>query len=183
MANPKYLVQEIEGEEPYLYAWTPVLAKKKGFRPITAAEAEKIKKVNKAKQDIHKEEWEITEADKKAAEEVIAEARRERIESAGEEEFVAVPEEDNEILDSLKPNSTTIQTSGDQARKLEVTQQDILEKDIAKINRLKVHNSIEEYMLKKYKVEMLPMETVDEMKDQAIELLTALAAADTLYDK
>jgi hypothetical protein len=183
MANPKYLVQEVEGQEPFIYAWTPVLAKKKDMRPIDAKEADKIRKRQAAKAIVRQEKWEVDPEEREAALEVIEEEEAERRENAPKEEFVDGSNEDNEILDKLNPDSTTIQTSGDQAKKLEVTQQDLLEKDTANINRLRVHSSIEEYMLKKYKVDMLHMETVEEMKGQAIELLTALAAADSLYDK
>lgn len=181
-SSPKYLIQEVEGKEPHIYAWTPVLAKKEGLRPISAKDAEKILRRQKAKATLRKEQWQTTEAEQAEAQEIIDEERAELLEEAEAEDFVSDEKEDNKILDSLNP-SDNVQTPEGQGKKLEITQEDLLEEDSAAINRLRVKHSVEEYMLRKYKMEMLNMETVEEMKQQAIEMLRALAATGSLYSK
>ena len=180
--SPKYLIQEVEGKEPHIYAWTPVLAKKEGLRPISANEAQKILKRQIAKATLRKEQWQTTEEEQAEAQEIVDEERAEQLAEAEADDFVSDEKEDNEILDSLEPNDN-VQTSDGQAKKLEITQEDLLEEDSSAINRLRVKHSVEEYMLKKYKMEMLQMETVEEMKQQAIEMLRALAATGSLYSK
>ena len=158
MAKPKYLLQERKGQRPHLHIWTPVLAVRKDMRPITEKEAEPY---------LHPE--------------IPIEVEESEIEEAEEEEYVSDEDEDNKILDQLKPGAIKTSPLDGEGRPLEVTQEDILQEEVAKINRLRVKTSIEEYVFKKYKIKMIPMKEVDEMKQQAIELLSTLAATNTLY--
>jgi hypothetical protein len=180
--KPKYLVQEIEGQEPFIYAWTPVLAKKKDMRPISNKDAEKILNLQRAKSIIKKEPvGDQGLSDQAKARQTILDEQKEAREKAEAQEFVDGQEEDNKILDNLKPDTTTVQT--EKTGNLEVTQEDILAEDTKCINRLRVKSSVEEYMLKKYKIDLLPMKTPEEMKEQAISMLTALAGIGSLYQK
>lgn len=180
-SKPKYLIQEIEGKKPFIYAWTPVLAKKKDMRPISTKEAEKILSRQKAAATVRKENWQTDQSEQNKAREILDEEEKERREAAKAEEFIS-DDEDNKILDTLEPSATT-QTSSDQSKKLEITQEDILSDDVTQINRLRKTASVEEFMLKKYKIEMLAMESITEMKQQAIDTLKALAATGSLYNK
>ena len=167
MAAPKYLLQEIEGQEPFLYLWTPVLAKKKNMRPLTAKEA---------KTYLRKQRGFSPENDDDIVEEIT------ESEIIPEEEFISDEDEDIKILSELNSDASKVSTIDGVAKPLVVTQEDLLEKDIGKINRLRVKPSIEEYMLKKYKMPMIQMEEVEEMKQQAIDILKTLAAKESLYE-
>lgn len=183
-SHPKYLVQEIEGQDPFVYDWTPVLAAKKDMRPISNKEAEKILNRKVVEGAVDKNPTNTRELSEQAkARELLMKEEKEARENASNDEFVGDDEEDNKILDTLKTDSTIIKTSDGEAKDLVVTQEDLLAIDSAKINRLRSKASIEEYMFKKYKVDMMAMETPADMKDQAISMLTALAGVGSLYDK
>lgn len=175
MAHPKYLLQEVEGQKPYVYLWTPVLAKKKGMRPITPKEAAPYLK---KQQGITDEDDQIPKGlsaeDMPTPEEML-------IDILPDEAFVSEDDEDQAILAELESNAPKTSPIDGKAKKLEVTQDDLLEKDMEKINKLQEKPSIEEYMLKKYKVPMLAMETIDEMRQQAKDILGSLAARESLH--
>lgn len=167
MATPKYLIQERKGQKPYVYIWTPVLAKKEGFRPITVKEAQKyLKDPNYRGQD------EYAEFEEDLGEE----------EKATDDGYVSDEEEDNAILDDLNKD-TVSPLANAEGTPLEVTQDDLLKEEITQINRFKKKSSIEEYMLRKYELPMLPMDHLDEMKQQAHSTLATLAASNSLYKK
>lgn len=158
MARPKFLLQEVAGQKPYVYIWTPVLAKKDGFRPISEKEAKKYQDP-----DYHPEFPEVTDEDEEG------------------DGYVSDDDEDNDVLNGIE--KTAEGDNDKEPKPLEVTQDDILKREVSVINRKKAKASIEEYLLKKYQMTMLPMDEVDEMKQQAIEILGTLAASNTLYEK
>lgn len=158
MAHPKYLLQEREGQRPHLYNWTPVLAKKGDMRPITEREARKYMPKRSEDDEPHDTE----------------------IDTAPEGDRLS-DEEDSLILDEV--NSEVIPGTGnDGPRPLEVTQEDILEKEVEYVNGLKKAPAIEEFLLKKYRVPMIVMETLEGMKEQAVSILQTLAATNSLYE-
>ena len=159
MAKPKYLLQEVPGQKPFVYLWTPVLAKKEHMRPISEKEAKKYQD-----KDYRPEFQEVEEPDE--------------IKNGG---FVSDDDEDNDVLANLEEKVEMAEDT--EPKPLEVTQNDILEREVQVINRKKVKASIEEYLLKKYQMPMLAMDGVDEMKQQAIEILGTLAASNALYEK
>lgn len=166
MATPKYLIQERKGQRSHLYIWTPVLAKKKDMRPITIAEAKKY----------------IADPNYKGKDE-YSDFEEDLGESAPAEDsgYVSDEDEDNEILDNL--DSDTITPIEKDGGPLEVTQDDLLKEEVIQINRFKKKASIEEYLLRKYEMTMLPMNKLDEMKEQAHSILATLAASNSLYKK
>ena len=168
MATPKYLIQERKGQRSHLYIWNPVLAKKKGFRPITVKEAQKyIEDPNyQAKDEYADFEEDLGDSD----------------ETAADDGYVSNDDEDNEILDSLDAD-TVSPLAENEGGPLEVTQDDILADEVKQINRFKKKASIEEYMLRKYEIPMLQMEELSEMKQQAHSTLATLAASNSLYKK
>jgi hypothetical protein len=157
MATPKYLLQEVAGQKPFVYLWTPVLAKKADMRPITEKEAKKYQDPDYRPDFPEVEEGKETE-----------------------EGYVADDGEDNEVLSKLEEAA---EADDSQPKPLEVTQQMILAKEVQVVNRKKIKASIEEYLLKKYQMTMLQMEEVGEMKQQAISILETLAASNSLYEK
>ena len=161
-SHPKYLLQEIEGQKPYLYLWTPVLAAKKDMRPISVKEAQPY--LDKLKPDYVEPVEEIEEIDE------------------DKEAYLSDTKEDDIILKALDLNTDKVSTIDGEAKPLVVTQESLLMKDVAQINRLRVKPSIEEYMLKKYEMDLIAMETVDEMKQQAISILGTLASTESLYE-
>lgn len=159
MARPKYLIQERKGQRSHLYIWTPILAKKKDMRPITVKEAQKYIDDPNYMGEIAEEDFE---------------------EDLGDG-FVSA-DEDNAILDELESDTVSPLATGE-GKPLEVTQDDLLKEEVTQINRFKKKSSIEEYMLRKYELPMLPMDNLDEMKQQAHSTLATLAASNSLYKK
>lgn len=157
MAKPKFVLQEREGQRPHVYNWHPGLATKPDMRPITEEEAEKYLK---------------EEQERKASRFAHPDP---------EDEIEEAEDSDSEALASLEKEKEHSPIDGE-AKPLVVTQEDILESQSAKIRRLQKVHTIEEWMLKKYKIPMLPMEGVEEMRDQAIEILTTLSAKNSLYE-
>jgi hypothetical protein len=167
MAKPQYLIQERKGQRPHLYAWTPVLAKKKDMRPITVAEAKKYQEDPNYRGEGEHEDFE---------EDYGSESKD------TDDGYVSDDDEDNKILDSL--NAETVSPlANSEGGPLEITQEDLLDEEIIQINRFKKKASIEEYMLRKYEIPMLQMESLDEMKQQAHETLATLAGSNSLYKK
>lgn len=165
MATPKYLIQERKGQRSHIYIWTPVLAKKKDMRPITIKEANKyLKDPNYKGKDEYADFEEDYDDDVK------------------EDGYISDEDEDNEILDELDAEKGSPLADGE-GKPLEVTQEDILKEEVTQINRFKKKASIEEYMLRKYEIPMLPMESLDEMKQQAHSTLATLASSNSLYQK
>lgn len=158
MGKPNFLVQEREGEEQHVYAWTPVLASKKDMRPISDKEANEILEQQRYK----------------------AEHRFDHVEEEAEELDIEEVE-DNVILDSIKPGADKVSDVDGEAKPLIVTQQDILADEQNTIGALHTKNAVEEYILTKYKLPMLPMDNLGEFKGQAIEMLSTLADANSLH--
>lgn len=164
MANPKYLIQEVKGQEPYVYDWTPVLAVRKDMRPIPAKEAEDLLKQQR-----------------KTKEQKLSDAIEEPV------ELPEVPEdtenEGDQTLDEFVSDAEEIPVEKEEEGKpLSLTQSELFDKDMAVINQKRKRETIEEYILKKYKLEMLQMDSVDGMKQQAASLLEVLAQNDQLYE-
>jgi hypothetical protein len=158
MGRPKFLLQERKGQKPFLYQWTPVLARRKDMRPITEKEAER---------------YLDPDYDTNHPEEVAVEAP--------EGEYVSDEDEDNAILNELSSDTVKVSPLDGKGGPLEITQDDILKEEVEKINRLRKKSTVEAYILEKYKMTLLPMKEVEEMKQQAIELLGILASTNSLY--
>lgn len=162
MAKPTHLLQEIKGKKPFLYVWTPVLARKKDMRPLSEKQAKQFMDTGST-DDADAPEPDVVDANPYVSDD--------------EED-----EGDSSILDSLEPGSDKVSTVDGEARNLVVTQDDILKKEAETIGSLKKKASVEEYVLKKYKIELLPMDHIDEMKQQAVDLLSTLASTESLYE-
>lgn len=160
MAQPKYLLQEVPGQKPFVYIWTPVLAKKEFMRPISEKEAKKYQDPD------YRPEFQAVEDEE---------------DGITEDGYISDDDEDSDVIKNLEKKVEMVEDK--EPRPLEVTQDDILKREIQVINRKKVKASIEEYLLKKYQMPMLAMDGFDEMKQQAIEILGTLAASNALYEK
>jgi len=161
MGKPNFLVQERDETEQTVYAWTPILAAKEHMRPITDKEAK-----------------EIIEGQRLKAER--------RFDHKVEEPEELEPEEmdelrDNIVLDSIKPGADKVSDVDGEAKPLIVTQQDILLEEAEVIKCLHSKNAVEEYILTKYRLPMLQMDELDDFKDQAVEILSTLADANSLH--
>jgi hypothetical protein len=158
MGKPNFLVQERDGEEQFVYAWTPVLASKKDMRPISDKDAKDIMEQQRLKSE-------------RRFDHVVKEP----------EELDPEKVEDNIVLDSIKPGADKVSDVDGKAKPLVVTQQDILADEQNTIGALHTKNAVEEYVLTKYKLPMLPMDSLGEFKAQAIEMLATLADANSLH--
>ncbi len=174
MSKPKYLIQERKGQKPFVYGWTPVLAKKKDMRPITVKEAKRYIDDPDYRGEFENEDFVEDLGD---TTEGATETKEDGYVSSGDEDET----DDKSILDELDAE-TTSPVDGEE-KNLEVTQGDLLDKEIIQINRFKKKASVEEYMLRKYSMPMLMMDELDEMKQQAAEMLGTLAATESLYFK
>lgn len=172
MATPTHLLQVVPNQKPFVYNWTPNLAKKKGMKPITAEQAQEF-----AATGMIVGIYEPDKVKPKPAPNTIPPIP----------EFVSGDDLDEEItdqniLDSIKANADKVSSIDGKAKPLVVTQLDILNKEMATIEKLQEKASVEEYILRKYKIEMLPMDRLEEMKQQAADLLSTLAATESLYE-
>ena len=158
-----FLVQESEGNAPHIYAWTAALAIKPDMRPITSKEASEIQQKLK---DEREAKFNIDVTEDPDETDVI------------DDEL----DHDNEILSKLgAKDKEQVAPAGDEPKPLVVSQNDIFDQDFRKIKSFRKANSIEEFILTKYKIDMIPMEKLGDMQDQAREVLTSLLQGNALY--
>lgn len=161
-----FLLQRYDNGDFCLYHWTPFLAKK-GYKTLTAEEAipyQKLLKVGKANMS-------YVENKKMKAE----------LESARVEGEVFDEESTNAIVEDVVSNQVvkeddTIEDPHD----LIVTQDDILEQELAFVKSLTHKSSLERHMLEKYQCEV-PVGRLASMKSLANSMLTDLSHSNRLY--
>jgi hypothetical protein len=150
--NSRYIVRRLDGEPDVLFLWTPTLAQKKGFHPVTFEEAVLIK-----------------EADDK------------RIE-AKKRQRVGMPADfQNPVVEDVAKSAEAIKTK-DEAQKLAKTNEDLLKVELAKVEQFQTPDMLEEYFLLKYHIELLGDQELPEMKKEAVNNLVALSNSNKLYE-
>ena len=158
-----FLVQERDGDPPHIYAWTADLAKKPNMRPITSDEADKIRNMLKAAADARFNQ-DVTEDPDEA------------------QPLDEDSDHDNEILSKMdEKDREQVEPASDKPKPLAVSQEDIFDEDFRQVKRFRKGTSIEEFILKKYKIDMIPMEKLGDMQEQAREILTSLMQGNALY--
>jgi hypothetical protein len=91
-------------------------------------------------------------------------------------------EHDNEILSKMEAtDKEQVEPAGDKPKPLAVSQEDIFDEDFRRVKRFRKGTSIEEFILMKYKIDMIPMDKLGDMQDQAREILTSLMKGNALY--
>ena len=151
MALPKYLLQRREGYEDCIYLWTPTLAARKDMMPVAEDVAESM--LNGS----YKKEAPET----KKSEEPVDDKAENPITSS-------VREVDDEVEESEKHPSMR-------------TQDDMLTDEIRKIKKFRRANTLESYILEKYKIDLIPSD-LENMRDQALSIVTELADHGKLFD-
>lgn len=149
----RYIVRRREGEAPALFLWTPTLAQKKGFYPVSFKEAEAIKR---------------------AEDKAIAAKKAARY------DYPVNIEEDNPVTAAIEEAGETAPKEG--GEKLEVTNEDLLAKELTKLDTFGSPDDIEEYFLLKYRVELTGDQDLASIKKEAAKTLTQLANNNSLYE-
>jgi hypothetical protein len=158
-----FLVQERAGDPPHIYAWTADLARKVDMRPITTGQAMKIREQLKAAA-LAKFNIDVTE------------------DPEDTDPIDDDQDHDNAILTDLDAkDKEQVAPAGDEPKPLVVSQTDIFDEDFRKVRSFRKTASIEEYILKKYKIDMIPMESLGDMQDQSREILTSLMQGNALF--
>jgi hypothetical protein len=151
--NSRYIVRRREGEPDVLFLWTPTLAQKTGFYPVTYDQAVAVKE---------------------AEDKYIAAKKAERI-------GYVPPEFQNPVVEEVaKPRP--FEKVDDEARKLAKTNEDLLKGELDKVEGMTDSRALEEYFLMKYKIELIGDQPIDEMKKEAVKNLMALGNQNKLYE-
>jgi hypothetical protein len=161
----RFLLQEQKGQAPHLYAWTPTLAQRNDMRQITPAEARALIKG-------YREEEEKQKQGRLDAEVEVAESKKNTL--TLEESY---PDRD------LKPAIDKLDAIGEKEVFEDgalASQEDLLSAEIKKINGFKKASSLEEYVLKKYRISLLPRD-LDDMKADAKVAMSGLSKEQKLY--
>lgn len=162
----RFLLQERKGQAPCIYAWTPTLAQRTDMRQITAEEARDM--VKNARKEVERQDEE-----RKAAEMRDYERQNPEVRSL-EEEY---PEKEiKPVIDEI----AALEHGSPDPDKSSSMQDSLLAEEFRKVSYFRKASSMEEYLLKKYRVELLPKD-LDEMKIDAKAILTSLAQEQKLY--
>lgn len=153
----RYIVRRIEGKRDILFLWTPTLAQKKGFYPVSFDEAVKIKKAE--------DEYAIR---KKAA----------RLGYPA----IDIPADNPVTTDVAQNKVPQFEQVKDEALKLVKTNEDLLKVEMGKIEQFQTADALEEYFLLKYRIELIGDQELGDMKKEAVKNLMALANANKLYE-
>lgn len=162
----RFLLQERKDKKPFLYAWTPSLAQRPDMRPISAEEARVFIKEARLEEERQRRA--------RIAAELEAEEARKADDRPLEEEYP--DREIKPVIDELE----AIAGGEDQVESNLSTQDELLSIELKKINSFKKSNTLEEYMLRKYRINMLQKE-LPEMKVDAGVALKGLAQEQKLY--
>lgn len=162
----RFLLQERKDQKSHLYAWTPSLAQRNDMRPITAEEAREFIQVARDE-----------------------ETRQRRARIAAEAEALEAQKDERPLNEQyperdLKPTIDALDEIGEKAvfdDNSLVSQEDLLALEIRKVNGFKKASSLEEFMLKKYRMTMLVRPDLADMKSDAKVALAGLAKEQKLY--
>lgn len=150
----KFVVKTQADGKQILYIWTPTLAQKEGHRTVSYKEALEIEK-----------RIELQE--------------KKRLAHFNHMHEVDV-EDDNPVIEEVIEEDPEVIKAKDGA-KLERTNQEILDDELAKVAKYNSKAQLEEYFLLKYRVGLIDA-SLKEMKNEASTVLLAFANENKLYD-
>jgi light-regulated signal transduction histidine kinase (bacteriophytochrome) len=165
-----WLLQSYEDGTFFMYEWTPILAKKPNMRPVKGDEAVKLLKL------VRKGNNHVKFLGGKARE-VVDESVKKAVELAEDKSITRKLLEEN----AKKAKAQAEATKNEEAPQINYSQGDILEMEVAAMADMRTRADVETHMLKKYQVEMPPVDKLGEMRQNAAELLEKLAKDDRLY--
>ena len=153
----RYLCKTQDNGKRVIYQWTPTLAVKKGMRPVSVEEAQRI-------------------SDEEAG--VRIEKRNAAL------GIIDIPE-DSAVVEAVTETklSRADEDKINQVKKLVVTNEDILQKELAHVEAMESPADVEQYFLIKYHLELEASEDIDKIKKEAAYTLSQLANQNKLYEK
>jgi hypothetical protein len=178
-----YLLQKWDNGDFFIYKWAVGISKK-GYTPIKETQAKRLielcsSKKGNSKYLEHKDDIALFH-DAKATEKSSGvrwdeeEARRKAV-----DDFDA--EENNSIIDDALGMKVEVEAPDiNEAKNLSDSQEDIQAKELKHIRSLRFKTKLEEYMLKKYQVD-IPTDKLDVMKAVANSVIGELAKKNRLY--
>ena len=162
----RFLLQERKGQTPCIYAWTPTLAQRPDMRQITADQARDM--VKDARKEAERQAEELKAAELKDYE------RQNPIVRSLEEEY---PEQEiKPVIDQI----AAVEHGAPGVSESVTPQDSLLAEEYKKVTSFRKALTLEEYLLKKYRVELLPKD-LEEMKLDAKAILGSLAQEQKLY--
>jgi hypothetical protein len=145
-------VRRRDGEPDALFLWTPTLAQKKGFHPVSFEEAVRIKE----------------------AEDAEVEAKKAK--------HIGMPADfQNPVVEDVSKSAESVKTK-DAAQKLARTNEDLLQVEMAKVGNFATADMLEEYFLLKYRIELRGDQELPEMQKEAVANLIELSNTNKLYE-
>lgn len=169
-----WLVQKYDNGDFFLYHWTPILAKK-GYTVLKESDAKSLLDlVRKKKNNVRylEEDTFKTTNDTIKLIKVVPDEETEIEE--GEDENTA------KLVASVSADAKDVDRPLDEVRDIEVTQEDIMSKEIKVIASFKHKSTLENHLLSKYQLE-IPMDRLSVMKAIANKMITDLAKQNRLY--
>lgn len=150
----KFIVKTNPDGKKQLYIWTPTLAQKEGHRTVSHEDAEAI--LDEIK--------------------LASEARINRL-------LMPLPEieEDSQVVKEVVDSEDPEVTKAKENLKLAKSNDDLLLIEMEKVAKYTSEDTLEEYFLLKYRVELMPGKLA-EMKSEAITILTSFANENKLYE-
>ena len=165
-----WLLQTYEDGTFYMYEWTPILAAKPNMRPVKGEEATKLLKLIRTGSNHIKFLGGKTQK-------VVDESMQAAIKLAEDESITEKLLEEN----AKKAKAKAEALKNEEPTQVNYSMGDILELEVSAIQEMRTRADVETHMLKKYQVEMPPVEKLGEMRQNASELLEKLAQDDRLY--
>ena len=174
-----YLLQKYDNGDFYVYHWTPSLAAK-GYNVLEPEAAQEYLDLQiEGKNNISYLKESSTFQEFKDTNEKSGWVDPEEIDIEDLEEFD--DGEDSGIIDKI--GDTVVReedTEEDETIDIDISQEDILAKELKYVKGLSHKSSVEKHLLEKYQVE-IPVGTLSAMKALANQMLTDLSNKDRLY--
>jgi hypothetical protein len=159
------LLQEVDGQKPFLYSWTASLAQRPDMKPISSEEARKF----------------VTEARTEEKRQREARIRADAELEASKDEQLPIEEEYPDAHPSVVlENIERIEQQGEARDDALSSQDDLLAVEFKKIEGFRKPALLEEYLLRKYRIPLLEKPLAD-MKIDAKVALTALGKDQKLF--
>jgi hypothetical protein len=152
----RYLCKTEANGNRIIFQWTPTLAVKPLMRPVSFEEAEQIQE-----------------------EESKARAAK-RDKALG----IQVLPDNSPVVEAVVETKLSAEDEAkiNQVKKLVVTNDDLLTKEMAKLENMEDTDDIEQYFLVKYRMELEPSDDIAKMKKSAAYALSQLANQSKLYE-
>lgn len=151
----RFLLQTTETGQRHIYIWRPQLAQRQDMRPISYAQAVEIEK------------------------ELVKEAEDRKYARFDYDPRIT---DDNPVIEEAVETELPDDDIKEKALKLAVTNEDLLKDELRKLSEFQGVDSLEEYFLIKYRIELTTTEDLAAMQKEAAQTLASLANANKLYE-